>query len=109
MNHLLADHPIYHLYRLLQFYLAPLWLIDIYLQDAVLKANARTKKWIVYSVVFGSIAVMGIAAILVGLYVSGNLQKNTPQEVRPEFFYWLIYEPSYCNFPKSRQKIKFNF
>ena len=22
--------------------------------------------------------------------------------VRPEFFYELIYEPSYCNFPESR-------
>ena len=28
--------------------------------------------------------------------------------LRPEFFYWLIYEPSYCNFAKSRKKIKFN-
>ena len=29
--------------------------------------------------------------------------------LRPEFFYWLIYEPSYCNFPESRKKIKFIF
>ena len=30
-------------------------------------------------------------------------------ELKPEFFYKLIYEPSYCNFPESRKKIKFNF
>ena len=52
-----------------------------FLQEAVLKANARTKKWIVYSVVFGSIAVIGVSGILVGLYLSGNLQKGAPEEV----------------------------
>ena len=30
-------------------------------------------------------------------------------DLRPEFFYTLINEPSYCNFPESRKKIKFNF
>ena len=70
-----------HVLHLLASSAAILFDTSIYFQDAVLKANARTKKWIVYSVVFGSIAVMGIAAILVGLYVSGNLQKNAPQEV----------------------------
>ena len=25
-------------------------------------------------------------------------------ELRPEFFYKLIYKPSYCNFPESRRK-----
>ena len=25
---------------------------------------------------------------------------------RPEFFHYLIYKPSYCNFPESRKKIK---
>ena len=30
------------------------------------------------------------------------------RRVRPEFLYLLIYEPSYCNFPESRKKIKFN-
>ena len=29
--------------------------------------------------------------------------------IRPEFFYMLIYKPSYCNFPESRKKIKFVF
>ena len=24
--------------------------------------------------------------------------------IRPEFFYLLIYKPSYCNFPESRKK-----
>ena len=28
---------------------------------------------------------------------------------RPEFFFKLIYKPSYCNFPENREKIKFNF
>ena len=32
-----------------------------------------------------------------------------PTISRPEFFYKLIYEPSYCNFPESRKKIKFIF
>ena len=50
-------------------------------QEAVLKANARTKKWIVYSVVFGSIAVMGVSGILVGLYLSGNLNREAAPEV----------------------------
>ena len=27
-------------------------------------------------------------------------------KLRPEFFYYMIYEPSYCNFPESRKKIK---
>ena len=30
-------------------------------------------------------------------------------KIRPEFYYELIYEPSYCNFAESRKKIKFNF
>ena len=30
-------------------------------------------------------------------------------KVRSEFFYYLIYKPSYCNFPESRKKIKLNF
>ena len=29
--------------------------------------------------------------------------------LRPEFFYKLINNPSYCNFPESRKKMKFNF
>ena len=29
--------------------------------------------------------------------------------IRPEFFYLLIYEPSYCNFPESRKKSIFLF
>ena len=29
--------------------------------------------------------------------------------IRLEFFYLLIYEPSYCNIPESRKTIKLNF
>ena len=29
--------------------------------------------------------------------------------IRPDFFYKLIYKPSYCNFAESREKIKFIF
>ena len=30
-------------------------------------------------------------------------------QLRPKYFYKLIYKPSYCNFPESWKKIKFNF
>ena len=45
-------------------------------QEAVLKANARTKKWIAYSVVAGSLAVLLVSGIMVGLYLSGNLKRE---------------------------------
>lgn len=51
------------------------------LQEAVLKANARTKKWIAYSVGVGSVAVLTLSAILVGLYVSGNLKDDDKKVV----------------------------
>ena len=31
---------------------------------------------------------------------------NCNIDKRPEFFYYLIYKPSYCNFPESRKKSK---
>lgn len=48
----------------------------------MLKANARTKKWIAYSVVAGSLAVLLVSGIMVGLYLSGNLKKDNGPLVR---------------------------
>ncbi|KAK3589358.1 hypothetical protein CHS0354_010003 [Potamilus streckersoni] len=49
-------------------------------QEAILKANARTKKWIAYSVVVGSFALFAIAGILIGLYLTGNLRQVLPDQ-----------------------------
>lgn len=50
-----------------------------------MKANARTKKWIAYSVVAGSLAVLLVSGIMVGLYLSGNLKKDNGPLVRKTF------------------------
>ncbi|WAR07352.1 hypothetical protein MAR_017310, partial [Mya arenaria] len=46
------------------------------LHDAILKANARTKQWIAYSVVAGSVIVLAVSGLLVGLYLNGNLNRQ---------------------------------
>jgi len=52
-------------------------------QDAIMKANARTKKWLAYSVVGGSLIVLTISGLLVGLYLNGSLNRQAQEVVRP--------------------------
>lgn len=51
-----------------------------FLQETVLKFHAQAKRWIAYTVLTGSLAVVAVTGILVGLYLTGNLDRSKSKE-----------------------------
>lgn len=45
-------------------------------QETVLKFHAQAKRWIAYTVISGSLAVVAVTGILVGMYLTGNLSRT---------------------------------